>query len=216
MYFRTTLSNLPSSLFEFISALPRRRCLIGVSLALMSLAAFSTALAVAPAPDGGYDNGTTAEGADALNSLTSGVDNTAIGFIALFNNTTGSENRAVGSNALFHGTSGNNNTAISSDGLTINTTGNNNTASGADALSSNTAGFYNTAEAFQALANLLGSSSNIAIGYNAGINLFRSGNNVDIGNERPGQNPHWHQGNAHGHLYRRHCWRDSHWQPGRR
>ena len=36
-----------------------------------------------PPPDGGYPNQNTAEGDDALFSLTDGTDNTAIGFDAL-------------------------------------------------------------------------------------------------------------------------------------
>jgi hypothetical protein len=40
-----------------------------------------TAQAVTPAPDGGYPNGNTAEGKDALFSLTTGRSNTAIVFI---------------------------------------------------------------------------------------------------------------------------------------
>ena len=45
------------------------------------------AQAVSPPPDGGYPNENTAEGQDALLSLTTGGNNTAIGFRALFSNT---------------------------------------------------------------------------------------------------------------------------------
>ncbi len=45
-------------------------------------------LAVVPAPDGGYPGGNTAEGDNALFSLTTGASNTAIGFAALGSNTT--------------------------------------------------------------------------------------------------------------------------------
>ena len=40
--------------------------------------------AVIPAPDGCYPNFTTAEGCDALNSVTTGSGNTAIGYRSLF------------------------------------------------------------------------------------------------------------------------------------
>src|SRR5438552_15405274 len=50
------------------------------------------ARAVDPPPDGGYPNQNTAEGEDALFSLTTGADNTAMGFDALYSNTTGSDN----------------------------------------------------------------------------------------------------------------------------
>ena len=65
-------------------------------IALASFALSPTALAVTPAPDGGYPNQNTAEGDNALLSLTTGNDNTAIGFSAP-NNTTGSFNTATGS-----------------------------------------------------------------------------------------------------------------------
>src|SRR5213082_2537985 len=52
--------------------------------------------AVVPAPDGGYPGFNTAEGTNALFSLTSGVGNNAIGFQALLHNTTGIHNTADG------------------------------------------------------------------------------------------------------------------------
>jgi hypothetical protein len=45
--------------------------------------------AVTPPPDGGYPGGNTAEGEDALFSLTTGTENTAIGSQALYSNTDG-------------------------------------------------------------------------------------------------------------------------------
>ena len=68
--------------------------------------------AVDPPPDGGYPNFNTAEGEDALFSLTTGTNNTAVGFHALFGNTTGDNNTAVGWIALRHNTEGLANTAI--------------------------------------------------------------------------------------------------------
>src|SRR5437762_1947589 len=76
---------------------------------LMVLACFGlspTAQGVVPAPDGGYANQNTAEGTDALFSLTTGSGNTAIGFDALYSNTTGSYNVANGASALYRNISG--------------------------------------------------------------------------------------------------------------
>src|SRR4029453_16932202 len=61
-------------------------------LALGCFAFSPTVRAVDPAPDGGYPNQNTAEGEDALFSLTTGADNAAMGFDALDSNTTGSNN----------------------------------------------------------------------------------------------------------------------------
>src|SRR5437763_7183522 len=72
--------------------------------------AVTTARAVDPPPDGGYPNYNTAEGDDALFSLTTGFDNTAIGFEALFSNTS-NFNTATGAFALLSDTEGSQNTA---------------------------------------------------------------------------------------------------------
>ena len=53
-----------------------------------------------PAPDGGYPGENTAEGSNALFSLTTGTANTAIGFSALNFNTSGNSNTALGFQAL--------------------------------------------------------------------------------------------------------------------
>src|SRR5206468_11888919 len=64
--------------------------LIALTLGCFGLS--PAARAVTPAPDGGYPKQNTAEGEDALFSLTTGTDDTAIGFDALDSNTTGSDN----------------------------------------------------------------------------------------------------------------------------
>ena len=56
--------------------------------------------AVIPPPDGGYPNFTTAEGQNALFSLTSGAANTAVGWFSLKSVTTGSFNTGVGAGTL--------------------------------------------------------------------------------------------------------------------
>src|SRR6266403_407606 len=65
-----------------------------IPLVIAWFALSPTARAVLPAPDGGYPSNNTAEGTDALFSLTTGTDNTATGFDALYNNTSGSDNTA--------------------------------------------------------------------------------------------------------------------------
>src|SRR5205807_1510124 len=107
-------------------------------------------LAVVPAPDGGYPGNNTAEGTNALFSLTSGIDNTALGFEALFRNTTGDFNTAEGFGALFNNTSGTQNTATGVNALISNTTGSFNTAHGVNTLFRNTTGFQNVATGVQA------------------------------------------------------------------
>jgi len=51
-------------------------------------------------PDGGYLGANTAEGTDALLSLSSGTNNTAMGADPLANNVSGNDNTAVGFQAL--------------------------------------------------------------------------------------------------------------------
>ena len=130
---------------------------------LVSFACVATALAVEPPPDGGYANENTAEGEDALFSLTTGEDNTAVGFDALFSNTTGNNNTAVGPSTLGDNTEGANNTAIGTGSLTRNTTGTGNAAVGSGALGNNSTG-----------------KNNIALGVSAGFLLTTGSNNIDI------------------------------------
>jgi len=67
-----------------ISRSPLRLDLLLIPLVLVCFAFSPTARAVDPPPDGGYPNGKTAEGDGALQSLTTGLGNTAIGSEALF------------------------------------------------------------------------------------------------------------------------------------
>lgn len=78
---------------------PLRRGFPLVPLALAWFALSPTAIAVSPAPDGGYANNNTAEGDSALFNLTTGFNNTAIGYQALFSNTNGTDNTASGGDA---------------------------------------------------------------------------------------------------------------------
>src|SRR6476660_7829278 len=94
--------------------------------------------AVSPAPDGGYSGGNTAEGTNALFSLTSGGQyNTAVGLNALYTDTSGGRNTAMGVSALRFNLTGNSNTAIGVNTLYNDTNSIDNTAVGDSALFSN-------------------------------------------------------------------------------
>lgn len=135
--------------------------------------------AVSPPPDGGYAGGNTAEGGNALLSLTTGGFNTAVGFLSLSANATNSFNTAVGAGALLT-TTGEGNTATGAGALLSDTTGSTNTADGAFALFSNTTGSDNTAVGRRALQNNTG-SSNTAVGRDALFNTTTGTDNVAIG-----------------------------------
>jgi Chaperone of endosialidase len=126
--------------------------------------------AVSPTPDGGYPGANTAEGEDALFSLTTGTVNTAIGFQALYSNTEGGQNTATGAAALYNNTTGTNNTAHGAGALFSNTTGSYNVATGDVALTSNTTGDNNTANGSGALFSNTTGHENTA----AGIDVLRA------------------------------------------
>jgi len=71
-----------------------------IPLILASSAFSPPAQAVVPAPDGSYAGFNTAEGQNALFSVTTGVGNTAVGWLSLWSNTDGSFNTGVGAGAL--------------------------------------------------------------------------------------------------------------------
>src|SRR5437867_11555182 len=89
--------------------------------------------AVTPPPDGGYPGGNTAEGLNALRSLTTGGYNTAVGWYSLSSDTEGLINTAIGAGTLLFNI-GDSNTATGAGALLSNTTGYDNTASGTFAL----------------------------------------------------------------------------------
>jgi hypothetical protein len=138
------------------------------------------AFGVVPAPDGGYPGGNTAEGANALLSLTTGGFNTAVGYLSLRSSTDGSFNTATGAGALFANTA-DENTATGAAALLSNTTGPYNTANGAFALFSNTTGNGNTADGDRALYKNTTGSSNTANGAFALFSNTVSAYNTAIG-----------------------------------
>jgi hypothetical protein len=170
-----------------------------LTLSLVCIGLLPNVQAVSPPPDGGYPGGNTAEGQDALLSLTSGLYNTAIGFLSLRSNKTGlfntaigagtllvntaDENTAIGAGTLLSNTTGAQNTATGESALFFNTTGNGNTANGVQALAFNTTGNFNTGNGFGALSSNTTGSGNTADGAGA-----LSSNTTGIGNVALGIN----------------------------
>ena len=138
------------------------------------------ARAVTPPPDGCFPNFTTAEGCDALSSLTIGAGNTGLGWRALFTDSTGNFNTAVGAGALVLNNS-DSNTAVGAAALLLNTSGTQNTALGAAALVFNSSGNSNTATGFSALMDNTIGGANTAIGWEALTANTIGVNNVALG-----------------------------------
>jgi len=157
------------------------RCaLILIPFVLICVATLPGAHAVSPPPDGGYPGFNTAEGQNALFSLTTGAANTAVGFRSLFSETEGSFNTATGAGALLFNTAGEN-TAFGAAALLFNTTGMLNTAVGAAALSNNTLGQFNTADGHRALDLNITGDSNTAVGESALLSNTAGDSNTAIG-----------------------------------
>jgi len=153
--------------------------LIFISL-LASFALLRATQAVVPSPDGGYPGGNTAEGHNALFSLTTGGYNTALGYFSLKSNTASSFNTAVGAGALLLNNA-DENTAVGAGALLSNTTGALNTANGAFALFSNTEGPSNTAVGNMALFNNTTGDRNTALGESAMIANTIGASNTAMG-----------------------------------
>src|SRR5262245_1070104 len=149
-------------------------------LACLTMGMAPNAFGVVPPPDGGYPGGNTAEGQNALLSLTVGTFNTAVGFLSLRSVTTNSLNTAVGAGALFASTA-DQNTATGAGALLSNTSGNQNTANGAFALLSNTMGSFNTATGDTALRFNTTGTGNTAIGFGALFQNTTGTSNTVIG-----------------------------------
>jgi len=173
------------------------KILLFVAFTVVCFALSPTAHAVVPPPDGGYPGGNTAEGQNALLSLTTGSYNTGVGLLSLSSNTTTSLNTAIGAGALlantanqntatgavalFHNTVGSDNTANGAFALFSNTIGGGNTANGVVALNSNTSGVSNTANGLQALVNNTAGSENTATGAAALVSNTTGSGNTALG-----------------------------------
>jgi len=156
-------------------------------LVLNCFALLSTARAIVPPPDGGYPGGNTAEGQDALFSLTTGTFNTAVGFLSGHAFTTGNLNTAIGAGALLL-THADENTATGAGALLNSSGGFGNTAVGAFALFSDTDGDFNTAIGDGALFHNTTGVANTALGNNAGNGVTTANNVICIGADVAGFN----------------------------
>src|SRR5947208_8257621 len=183
------LIHLKSTVIAWVSgpirSWPLARVFLLVPLLLACFAFSPRAQAVVPPPDGGYANGNTAEGKDALFSLTTGVDNTALGFQALYNGSSASGNTAVGSQGLLSNADGTRNVAVGAAALSRLTSGEMNTAVGNISLAQGESVNFNTALGRRALGSTQG-DQNTGLGFFAGSNLRDDGsNNIYIANVGP-------------------------------
>src|SRR5262245_6720835 len=119
--------------FKENSPKPMSIQIVAVVLACLAVASAPYTFGVVPPPGGGYPGGNTAEGQNALSSLTTGTYNTAVGFLSLATNTEGNFNTGIGAGTLLTNTA-DRNTAIGAGTLLSNTIGNFNTANGAFVL----------------------------------------------------------------------------------
>jgi hypothetical protein len=154
--------------------------LIHILIGIVCIGLLANAQAVNPPPDGGYPEANTAEGQNALFSLTTGVANTAVGWLSLNVLDTGKFNTAIGAATLI-GNTANQNTATGAGALFNTSTGGNNTANGAFALFDNLQGSDNTAIGSYALLSNTTGSNNVALGSGAGASATMGSNNVYVG-----------------------------------
>ena len=169
-------------LIKSIGRSPLRLAFVLILLLLVCFEISPTAKALSPEPVGGYPNGNTASGFNALDNLRDGHRNTALGANTLGRNLNGEDNTATGALALRENTNGSRNTATGAYALFKNAFKNDNTAIGFRALDFSN-GDGNTAVGARALENNFGGNGNIALGNEAGRNLANGSSNIDIGNE---------------------------------
>jgi hypothetical protein len=186
-----------------------------ITLTLLCFGLLPRAQAVVPPPDGGYPGFNTAEGQNALVSLTTGVGNTAVGWVSLgtisdgsFNTATGAAsllsnvgdaNTAFGAAALLSNRTGEDNTAVGAAAL-VNNLDSSNTAIGSGALVANTTGFRNTAIGQSALYQNITGGGNTALGFGAGALVTSANNVISIGHGGGNVNNSCWIGNIYGAL----------------
>ena len=207
MYSLNQVKTLVSCGRDPARSLPLRRGFLLIPLILVCFAFAPQMHAVSPPPDGCYPNFTTAEGCNALSSLTTGAGNTGVGWYSLFADTSGAFNTATGAGALVLN-NGDSNTAVGTVAMLLNISGMRNTAVGSDALLfngqlgnpgadfngafgafalfNNSEGFSNNAFGDSALFANENGAANTAVGDLALQNNGSSGNDAASGNTAVG------------------------------
>jgi hypothetical protein len=181
----------------------------GWVLTLLAVGSFalSQVQAAVDTPDpGAKPVSNTADGQNALLSITSGIHNSAFGFDGLVSNSTGNfntavgsvalllnngdptaneaiENTAVGAGALLSNTIGRRNTAVGTFAMFNNVDGRNNNVVGREALVTNVDGVENNAMGDLAMFNNATGDFNTAIGDDALFSCTDCSSNVAIGDE---------------------------------
>jgi hypothetical protein len=159
----------------------RNTIFVAVLSALACFAFLQTTQAVEPAAPT-LAGGNTADGQNALLSLTTGTFNSAFGFDAVVLISDASFDTGIGAGALLLDTAGTN-TAVGAGALLSNSTGSFNNAVGAFALFNNTTASFNNAHGRNALLANVDGSENNAFGDLALSSNTSGGTNTGIGDD---------------------------------
>src|SRR6266508_2996293 len=122
----------------------------------------------------------TADGVNALLSITTGLYNSAFGFDSLLSTSDTSFNTGVGAGTLLLNTSSSN-TAVGAGALLSNTTAGSNTAVGTFAMFVNSTGADNTAVGASAMLNNVDGFQNTVVGTGAGPGMILGDSNTYLG-----------------------------------
>jgi len=187
MYPLNQLKTLVSCGRDPARSLPFRRGFLLIPLILVSFALCQQAQSAIETPDpGAKPPGTTADGQDALLSITTGQFNSAFGFFSLLVNTDANFNTGIGAGALLLNNA-DENTGVGAGALLTNSNGVRNTACGTFALFTNagtgavgTGSFNNAVGANSLLFNVDGDSNN-ALGESALFHNIHGAANTAIG-----------------------------------
>ena len=187
MYSLNQVKKLVSCGRDPARSLPLWRGFLLIPLILVCFAFAPQTRALVPPPDGCYPGFPTAEGCQALQFVTTGVGNTALGWRALFsaadssfntgvgagalvlNHSPDGANTAVGAASLLLSVQGSRNTAVGAAAMVFTTgdqegNGSFNCALGAFALNGNDSGFSNNAMGDSALFANVSGAANTAVG----------------------------------------------------
>ena len=189
MYPLNQLKTLVSCGRDPARSLPFRRGFLLIPLILVAFALCQQTQA-APNPEtpdpGAKPLSNTADGQGALQSVTSGLYNSAFGFLSVLSNTNANFNTGIGGGALLLNNA-NENTGVGAGALLTNSDGINNTAVGTFALFSSvgtgdvgTGSFNNAVGANSLLLNVDGDSNN-AFGESALFNNTTGAGNTAVG-----------------------------------